>query len=264
LYALADKQTTETQLIFQTAVSRQKPHTLRSQETPCPFCDRSQLPPVLKEDGDILLVPNKYPILKDSRPLVLIETADCDSELSQYDEDRLLRVFRMGFEAWEDMMTDPTVQSVVFFKNHGPLSGGSLRHPHMQLIGLRDVDYRQNICRQDFYGPVVCRSPGTELNISDHPRIGFTEFNAVLTGAEGFRDFCLLIQKTVQYVLRYHQGGRIGSYNLFFYRLEGVTYCKIMPRYVTTPLFMGYSIPQVADDLEAIAEDFQKRFFSGS
>ncbi|MEL7624438.1 MAG: DUF4931 domain-containing protein [Clostridiales bacterium] len=260
---MADNQTTVTQLIFQTAIGKQKPQTLRSQETPCPFCDRSQLPDVLKEDGDILLVPNKYPILQGSSPLVLIETADCESELSQYEEDHLLRVFRMAFETWEEMMADPAYKSVLFLKNHGPLSGGSLRHPHMQLIGLRDVDYRHNIRHEDYYGPVIYHSPGTELNVSDHPRIGFTEFNAVLTDDKGFKDFCLLIQKAVQYVLRYHQGGRITSYNLFFYRLDGITYCKIMPRYVTTPLFMGYSIPQVVDNLEAIVEDFQKHYFPG-
>ena len=253
----------ESQLVFQTAISSQKPQTLRSADAPCPFCDRSQLPAILKEDGDILLVPNKYPILKGSTPLVLIETSQCDSELSLYDEDRLLRVFRMAFAAWEELSRDPAYRSVLFLKNHGPLSGGSLRHPHMQLIGLPTVDYRRNIRHQFFYGPIIYQEPGVELNISDHPRIGFAEFNVVLKASAAWETMCRLIQKAVQYVLTYHHNGKVTSYNLFFYQLDGLTYCKIIPRFITTPLFIGFSIPQVSDNLQAIVEDFQTHYFAG-
>lgn len=254
----------ETQLIFQTSIGSQKPHTLRSGDSPCPFCDRSQLPAILKEDGDILLVPNKYPILKGSAPFVLIETSECDSELSQYDEDRLLRVFRMAFETWDEMSADPAYRSVLFLKNHGPLSGGSLRHPHMQLIGLPTVDYRRNIQHQDFTGPLIHSLPGAELNLSDHPRIGFAEFNVILKSPGGWKDMCRLIQTAVRYVLTYHHGGKVTSYNLFFYRLDAMTYCKVIPRFVTTPLYIGYSIPQVSDNLRAIVEDARKHYFAGS
>ena len=261
---MSDNRTAEeTQLIFQTSIGSQKPHTLRSSDTPCPFCDRSQLPAIYKEDGDILLVPNKYPILKGSTPLVLIETSQCDSELSLYDDQRLLRVFRMAFDSWDEMSADPAYRSVLFLKNHGPLSGGSLRHPHMQLIGLPAVDYHRNIRHQDFYGPVIYARPGVELNISDHPRIGFAEFNVVLKSPQGWETMCRLIQKAVQYVLTYHHGGKVTSYNLFFYHLDGISYCKIIPRFITTPLFIGYSIPQVSDNLQAMVEDFQKHYFPG-
>jgi ATP adenylyltransferase/5',5'''-P-1,P-4-tetraphosphate phosphorylase II len=251
------------QLVFQSAIGRQKPHTLREHQsnTSCPFCDHSQLPPVIKKDGDILLVPNKYPILRDSQPFVLIETADCESELSLYPEERLLKVMRMGYDAWLEMSEDKQFRSVMFLKNHGPFSGGSLRHPHMQIIGLYNIDYSDNIRLANFYGPVVHRIPGAELNISDQPRVGFAEFNVVLTDEQAFPAFCNLVQKAVQFTLWHHHGGRIDSYNLFFYRLEGVTCCKVMPRYATTPVFMGYSIPQVVDNLDEIAEDFRRACF---
>ncbi|MDR1193752.1 MAG: DUF4931 domain-containing protein [Peptococcaceae bacterium] len=256
-------QALETQLIFQTAIGNQKPHTMRGiSDSACPFCDRNLLPPIIKEDGDILLIPNKYPILRGSSPLVLIETKDCDSELSLYPEDRLLRVFRMALDTWEEMMADPQYASVLFLKNHGPFSGGSLRHPHMQIIGLADVDYRLNVREENFLGPVIYRDDAVELNISARPLVGFTEFNGILRDKKGLRDFCLLIQQAVRFVLRYLQGGRFNSYNLFFYRLAGVSYCKIVPRGVTTPLFIGYSIPQVGDNLPALVKDFQTRFFS--
>ncbi|MCL2165934.1 MAG: DUF4931 domain-containing protein [Clostridiales bacterium] len=247
------------QLVFQSAIARQKPFTIRDGDTSaCPFCDHSLLPPIKKRDGDILLVPNKYPILKSSDPYVLIETADCDSELSLYSENRLYRVFRMGFDFWKEMTSSGAYRSVMFMKNHGPLSGGSLRHPHMQLIGLYNVDCQAHIRREYFFGPVICRAPGLELNLSDHPRVGFAEFNLVLTEDGAFEPFCRLLQETVQYVLRqFHQGG-VDSYNLFFYQLEGVTFCKVMPRVVTTPIFIGYSVPQVTDSPEAVVEDMQR------
>ncbi|HCP15500.1 MAG TPA: DUF4931 domain-containing protein [Peptococcaceae bacterium] len=258
------RKASETQLIFKSSVGRQKPRTLHLSNPvncDCPFCDRSQLPPVLKEDGNILLVPNKYPIHIGSQPLVLIETDQCDSELSLYSESHLFRVFHMALDTWKEMIESGDYASVLFLKNHGPYSGGSLRHPHMQLIGLKEVDYRRNITHRDFEGPVIWSAPGVRLNLSDHPRIGFYEFNVQLTLRSQWQEMCRLIQKTVQFLLRDYQNGRIDSYNFFFYDLDGIIYCKIMPRLVTTPLFMGYSIPQVCDNLDVIVHQFQSIYF---
>lgn len=253
-------------MVFQTDIGRQKPFTVREEDdaSACPFCDRSMLPPILRQDGDILLVRNKYPILQNTDPFVLIETAECESELSLYSEEHLIRVFQMAFDVWREMMESNRYRSVLFLKNHGPLSGGSLRHPHMQLIGLYDLDYHEGFRADAFYGPVIRRVRGAELNLSDRPRIGFSEFNAILTDQNAFGEYCVMIQKAVQFVLRRHHGGQIGSYNLFFYTLDDVIYCKIMPRYATTPVFMGYNIPQVVDDLDAIVSEIQEYCYSST
>ena len=252
------------QLIYQSSIGKQKPVTLQSRETPsaCPFCDPSLLPPILRKDGDILLVPNKYPILKGSQPYVLIETADCASELSLYTQDRLIRVFRMAFDLWREMLADERYRSVMFIKNHGPMSGGSLRHPHMQLIGLYDIDFMPTVFQAHFRGPVIHQAPGVQLNVSDRPRVGFIEFNAILSDEDAFDAFCALIQKAVQYTLWHFHNKEISSYNLFFYALDGKSYCKVMPRYATTPVYMGYAIPQVLDDLDEIVRDFRAHCFA--
>jgi len=251
-------------IIFQSAVGRQKPNTLRDEEYPdaCPFCDLSQLPPIIRRDGDIILVSNKYPILKGSDPYVLIETADCDSELSLYPAERLTRVFRMAFDFWRGMLSSGSYRSVLFMKNHGPFSGGSLRHPHSQLIGLYDIDCETHLRPESFYGPVIHQEAGAQLNISDHPRVGFVEFNVLLTDDRAFDSFCAMIQKTVRFILREYQSGRINSYNLFFHSFENFTACTIMPRNATTPIFLGYSIPQVADNLDEIADTFRRAYFT--
>ncbi|MCL1848749.1 MAG: DUF4931 domain-containing protein [Clostridiales bacterium] len=267
-------------LTYQASIGKDKPITLGAQHghAVCPFCDRSQLPPVLKQDGDVLLVPNKYPILKGSSPYVLIETSECESELSLYPIDRLVRVLRMGVSHWLDMAASGEYRSVIFIKNHGPFSGGSLRHPHMQIIGFQDVDCYTHVRRDALHGPVIHQAHGVELNVSDRPQVGFVEFNTILSGGAGlihagdnemgadapeaFSYFCLLIQKAVQYLLQYFHNGSIDSYNLFFYAFDGDLYCKAMPRTATTPIFVGYTIPQVTDSLDEIMEDFRERLFS--
>jgi len=250
-------------IIFQTGVGRQKPNTMRADSSiACPFCDYDQLPPIIKRDGDIILVPNKYPVLKDSDPYVLIETSECDSELSLYPAERLLKVFRMAFDFWRELKDSGSYRSVLFMKNHGPQSGGSLRHPHTQLIGFYNIDIETHLREESFYGPVVYSEPGVELNVSASPRAGFIEFNVLLTDDKAFDAFCLTIQKAVKYVLNEYQGGRIGSYNLFIHPLEHMAVCAIMPRGVTTPIYMGYSIPQVMDNIETVAENFRLAYFS--
>ena len=42
------------------------------------------------------------------------------------------------------------------------------------------------------------------------------------------------------------------SYNYFLYNLEdGYDYIKVVARYVTTPLYVGYKIPQTCDEERA-------------
>ena len=253
-------------LVYQQSIGNQKPFTVREHGPvfACPFCDHSQLPPIIKQDGDILLVPNKYPILRNTDPYVLIETSICDSELSLYSQDHLVRVFSMAFDLWHTMLTNPAFRSVLFMKNHGPFSGGSIRHPHMQLIGLHDVDALAHIQLEDFLGPIIEEESGVQLTVSSSPRVGFVELNVILreTGSAAFPVFCMLIQKAVRYILRHFHDGLIDSYNLFFYYIDETTYCKIMPRSATTPIFVGYSIAQVVDDLASIVEDYLRQDLS--
>ena len=59
------------------------------------------------------------------------------------------------------------------------------------------------------------------------------------------------IQQTVRYILiDFHKG--CSSYNLFFYYLNGKIICKVVPRFVVSPLYVGYKIPQVSTKLEEV------------
>ncbi|HEU4964058.1 MAG TPA: DUF4931 domain-containing protein [Bacilli bacterium] len=251
-----------THLVFQSNIGRQKPESIVNKSTRCPFCDRNELAEILAEEGSILLVKNKFPVLEDTCMTVLIETDVCHSELSEYPRDHLHRLIRFGVAQWEAMEQSGEYASVIFYKNHGPLSGGTIRHPHMQIVGLNQVDYREHVTAEQFEGLVIDRSPGVAFNISTRPRMGFYELNVVLTDREQIDRMADYIQMAAHYFL-HHFHAKCDSYNLFFYRLEnGNIAAKILPRFVTTPLFVGYSIPQVASRIPEVVAQLQELYLA--
>ncbi|MCL6452338.1 MAG: DUF4931 domain-containing protein [Alicyclobacillus sp.] len=252
----------DTHLRFISRIGSQKPESIINRQTVCPFCDRAQLDEIIDEDGTILLVKNKYPVLEDAYQTVVIETNDCDGELSVYDRSHLHRLFRFGFRHWLEMQASARYASVLFFKNHGPLSGGTIHHPHMQIVGLNRVDYRTTLQTLYFEGIPVTRTASAALNVSTQPRVGFFEFNVLLDHLAELDTMADYVQAAVHYTLN-HLSRSCNSYNLFFYELpDGRFACKVTPRFVTSPLYIGYAIPQVSDRVEEVAADLQRRYFA--
>jgi hypothetical protein len=54
---------------------------------------------------------------------------------------------------------------------------------------------------------------------------------------------------------------KASSYNLFFHHIDGKIYAKVVPRFVTTPLYIGYGIPQIPNNLEGMASEVKKIYF---
>ncbi|MCC5466462.1 DUF4931 domain-containing protein [Pelosinus baikalensis] len=247
-------------LIFDSAIGSFKPENIVNTEVKCPFCCREKLEHVLAEDGTIILLKNKYPVLRDTLQTVIIETDQCHSELSLYPKEHLHKLFRFSMEKWQDMIASREFASVLFFKNHGPFSGGTIRHPHMQIVGLRTIDYAPRIPVETMDGTVIHQSRGVELNLAKEPKIGFCEFNVKLKDVSAVDKMADYIQVIAHYLLN-HFHKRCNSYNIFFYQLEGKISAKIMPRLVTSPIFIGYSIPQVSSRGEEVIKEIQKLYF---
>lgn len=254
---------TSTHLHFLTSVGVKKPNSIRNKDVMCPFCARELLTDIIDTEDSIILLKNKYPVLERTYQTVLIETDDCHAELSVYPEEHLFRLIRFALNHWIKIEETGKYESVLLFKNHGPLSGGSIAHPHMQIIGLEDVDYTDNIKIEDFRGLMIDSYDGTEFTLSSSPKIGFYEFNVKLGSFEDIKPFARYIQNAVHYILHsfpFH----CNSYNLFFYKLGEERYAKIVPRFVTTPLYIGFSIPQIPDNLEWMRDDIKKHYFSNT
>ncbi|GHH97605.1 DUF4931 domain-containing protein [Neobacillus kokaensis] len=249
-------------LHFNTAIGMQKPENIRNKNAACPFCARDELTNIINMDEPIILLQNKYPVLENAYQTVLIETDDCHGDLSTYPKEHLHKLIRFGIKHWLDMEATGIYRSVIFFKNHGPLSGGSLSHPHMQIVGLDEIDYSETVVPEMFEGIVISEEEnGPRFTLSTKPRVGFYEFNIEM--AEDFYQerFAEYLQIAVHYILN-HFPFKANSYNVFFYHIEGKIYAKVVPRFVTTPLYIGYGLPQVPSNLEWMAEELARIYFN--
>ncbi|WP_102349813.1 DUF4931 domain-containing protein [Bacillus sp. Marseille-P3661] len=251
----------KTHLVFNSSIASNKPNSILNTDINCPFCERDLLTDIMDTDYPIILLKNKYPTLENTFQTVIIETDVCHSELSEYSKEHLYQLITFGIKHWKEMISSGKYKSVLFFKNHGPYSGGSIRHPHMQIVGLEHIDYLNNVQDYHFDGTIIKKEPEVEFNISDHPRMGSFEFNVILNHSEGIKTFADYIQTATHYVLNYFNR-HCNSYNLFFYELHEKIAVKIIPRFSTSPLFVGYSIPQVSNKVDKVASQIKDLYFN--
>ncbi|WP_205690236.1 DUF4931 domain-containing protein [Chengkuizengella sediminis] len=248
-------------LCFNSKLAKNKPENIVNRDTTCPFCDTEKLTNVIDRKGSIIWLENKYPTLKDTYQTIIIETDQCHSELSEYKQTHLRDLFRFTFEKWFEMQNSGKYKSVILYKNHGPLSGGTIRHPHMQIVGLNKMDYKNKIRMEHFNGETIDQDGKVSLIISDTPLVGFTELNVKMDENDHINEIEQMskyIQTCTHFLLNHI---RCNSYNLFFYKIDEHIYVKIMPRFVTSPLFLGYSIPQMSDHKNDIIKKMKKLYF---
>lgn len=242
-------------LVFDTLQAQGKPDDRRRPSGYCPFCDADGLTDILRRDGDRIWLLNKFRTLRDTVQTVLIESADHEGDIGTYDAATNRSVLRFAVECWDEMIASGKFASVLMYKNMGPLSGGSLVHPHLQIVGLVHEDGYAELRPEHVEGLPVWERGQVRANVSTEPVMGFFEVNVsapeglVSAGderslAEANRFFDA-IQVAVRYVLDEHHGGRATSYNLFFYRMGGRTVAKVLPRWVVSPYFVGYRLAQV-------------------
>lgn len=236
-------------LQFKMDIGIKKPENIVNKTANCPFCDRENLTDILDTSGSIIYLKNKFPTLEDTLQTVIIESDDCNGDISKYTPSHMKQLLSFAVQKWEDMEQTKEYKSVIFYKNHGPLSGGTLNHPHMQIVGLKNIDYKKKITDIYFEGIKIVSKEGAELNISTHPLMGFREFNIIIDNASYLDEMAVFLQVVTHYLLNNFYKG-LNSYNLFFYKWNGKIICKVIPRFVVSPLFIGYSISQVSNQLE--------------
>ena len=225
-------------LVFDVRQASGKPDDNRRPGTACPFCDTEGLANIIQRDGDCIWLENKFKTLRATRQTVLIESANHDADLVTYEPDELHHVMRFALGCWQQMIDSQQYRSVLMYKNKGPLSGGSLVHPHMQIVGLEQEDGYAALTSANFEGIDVLR----------HGRVAAPQGIAASDDARDQAEadlFADAIQVALRYILHGHHGGRAESYNLFFYHMDGRTIAKALPRWVVSPYFVGYRLAQV-------------------
>ncbi|MBR1552922.1 MAG: DUF4931 domain-containing protein [Schwartzia sp.] len=249
-------------ICFDMNIGKGKPENIVHKENDCPFCHPEGLTDIYATgDGGIILLKNKYDVLADADQLVLVETDRCGVDMPDYTKEHMRRLIRFGIGHWREMETSGKYSAVIFFKNHGHLSGGTMRHAHMQLVGFRGgIDRSLFPDTEDFEGLPIVEKDGVLLNAATHPRLGFGEFNLVASQNEDAIDLLAdLMQKTVAYICdRFHKSQ--DSYNIFFYHAGERIAAKIMPRFPTSPLMIGYDLRILPSNLPEMVKDFQANY----
>ncbi|MGG5370313.1 DUF4931 domain-containing protein [Enterococcus sp. AZ196] len=238
----------EMPLIFSHVAAQGKPRHMKAEIAGCPFCDYAEKENILAKEGEFLWIKNKYPTLNDTSQTLIIESKAHNSDISTYTKEENRHLIQFALKCWKQMKNDSRYQSVLFYKNHGPLSGGSLKHPHMQIVGLENLDGESQIQKETFEGVLVLEYKNISVTLSKYPTMGFLEINLLAERDENTELFADYLQQLVCYVLQRYFQGRCDSFNLFFFEREGKLIAKVVPRFIDSPYFVGYRLSQTFSD----------------
>lgn len=229
-------------------IGKTKPNTVRKASTYCPFCDATNLKNILEKRDTMIWLENAYPVLKDTWQTLVIESDKCNDDFSSYSLAYAVNLISFCLEKWDQVKAMNEFASVLLYRNYGRMSGGSIHHPHSQIIGLKNYDYHEDIKHYHFIGTPLLHEESLEINLSIRPIIGFYEINFIIKNHYALHYPVLYMQKTAHYILTQISH----SYNIFYYDFPGDTnlYVKIVPRFLTNPLFVGYMVPQIATEEE--------------
>jgi len=249
-------------LVFEIEQAKGKPRDVKKKTDYCPFCDTENLTNIIDQRSDMIWLENKFKTLQDTNQTIVIESHEHEADISTYSVEKNREVFNYIYECWNKMIQTGKYTSVLMYKNFGPMSGGSLRHPHFQIIGLNKVDGYKHVEPENFTGMNVFENKHINVNISEKPVMGFVEFNIVINNPQYLDDLAEFARVTVKYILDDFYGGKFDSYNIFFYRDGKKIICKLTARYVVSPYFVGYRLSQRDGDKQVteIKEALLARF----
>lgn len=249
-----------THIPFKANIGKNKPNTLINREFKCPFCDRIALRKegrVISETDEFLIVKNKFPVIENTFPTVIVEHNSCDEHIGTYSIDYLTRLLKFSLDFYNDLESSGSYKSVLFMKNHGIFSGGSIKHPHMQIIGFTQDSYKENLKDSDYEGVNILSNELIDWNFSNKPRSEFYEINLTLKDKTELEIFATYLQKSVNFTLK-QLNKKYKCYNLAFQINEDSITVKIISRGPTSILLLGFGIHQTPNNLEQLAEQLRE------
>ncbi|BDR59900.1 DUF4931 domain-containing protein [Lactobacillus xylocopicola] len=256
-------------LIFDVNIAKDKPNSYHKtrEDLGCPFCQVATLTDIYERQGEMIWLRNKFPTLQATVQTVLIESSDHNGDITTYTASHNRELMHFALKCYRQMVASEQFKSVLWYKNFGPNSSGSLTHPHMQLVGLKKQDGYRHLQPDNYKGISLFNNHRVEVNVATHPVHGYVELNFNLLATSGVDCWADWIQSGAKYLLNVLSSGRCDSYNLFFYPLEqGGTCAKLIARFPASAYFVGYKLSQVDDEkkLNEEAKRFKQFFANGS
>lgn len=242
---------------FDVFLGSKKPENLVNTAAPCPFCDVPNLKDIIATKDDIILLKNKYNVIQGAEQYVIIESKHHDKDMPDYTKEFMRKLMRFSISHWQKFIESKKYDAVLFFKNFGVMSGGTISHPHMQIVAFPKLNKKLLYSEKEFEGIEIIKKSGVFFNGATCPKIGFGELN-LIADKESY-DIDILsdyIQISVDYLMN-HFNKRITSYNIFFYENQEKIFVKIMPRFATSPLFVGYNIHFLPNNMQNIVEEIK-------
>ncbi len=227
---------------FDNKQNKKKPITINNKDVKCPFCNIEMVDKIYDSNGPYKWVENKYQSLKDADMTLIIETEKCGTDLGDYTDDYASELLKFALEKYELMKQTNKYQSVILFKNYGYLSGGSLEHPHMQIVGLKEHNVMQEISIDNCEGYLVFDEE-VKMTLSKEPVTNFVEYNFHFKNSQ-IDYLAVYLQRLVKSQLQQNSFPNY-SYNLFLYEINGNKVLKFTPRYPVSPYYIGYKLKQV-------------------
>ncbi|HGZ4935187.1 DUF4931 domain-containing protein [Enterococcus faecalis] len=243
-------------LVFDSNVYNKKTNSSKE----CPFCDTNSLSNILATKDRMIWLENKFQTLEDVYQTIVIESSKHEGDFDNYSSKESSDIVGNLIKWWNELSNSDVYQSVAMFKNFGYLSGGSLRHPHTQIVGFKKQNCYKKIEKKHFEGTVFFRKNSVQINISEFPITGFLEINVRCQSLIDIDCFSECLSRTVEYIKNVYLTGICNSYNLFFFKLSEGFVCKVIPRFPTSPYVIGYRFSQALDSntIKTIGEELNK------
>jgi UDPglucose--hexose-1-phosphate uridylyltransferase len=147
------------ELVIVAPERRERPNAfdLRNEpvDSPCPFCPgrEEETPPeilrvALGNSWQLRVVPNRYPAVRigatgpnAARGIheVVIESPDHGGAFEQFSADHAGIVVETYVRRFTALRQNPSVETIILFKNDGRRAGESIEHPHSQIMALTFV-----------------------------------------------------------------------------------------------------------------------------
>lgn len=252
-------------ILFDTSMASKKPRTvgLNEEASDCQFCKTEKMMKtnvVLAKQGKFLWVENKYPILKNTYQTVLLETDTCEEDLTTYSLEYAKELFKFALEKRKELLSVYGFKEVLFFKNHGALADASIKHAHMQLVGLTNNQLSLEEIQKTTKGYTIYEAEGLQVNVSDIPLSEFYEFNICWEKQNVSYDFVYWVQTIIRY-LEHFKDGKFQDYNFSFYEFKDTYTIKIFPRKPASLYLLAYGLKQLPNDIQKVALEVRKYAF---